>query len=884
VLSGKVLLAIGSLAVGLTIYVMSPSAKMIPVGYWTAIAVYIVAAELSWYLAEVQSLRRPRLLGQAGLRAVSRTEYRVSDRFTGSVATLSDGFLDVGADRDVERDIQASLLSSLTHPGSDNRFELIVGPPGVGKTTLLHRLGFELLKRKYPVCMLSGKATVAGGAPEALRALARGAPRVFIIIDDIELQPAVGSLLEMVLEGDDGITIVGTCSQQAYDAVLRGSGVSTVAPRDLISLGTLHHLRLTPREIQALQEKVAREASARPDVITLQRQALAAGVTDLLGLTMSLRHGFRPAVFALSALDELNKAESNVLCGLCIASLCGRAIAYDDLAAAFDQSFPSCLNGIAKAGLAVVHDGKVYGPHPAIAMILLKMPDLARDANPLEIAGSTLHALFARDRHLADAVMRGVLYNLDGEFAARLWTRCRDTWISAADQLSPSEILEMLVPTLSVAGDHKLAAELCRQYLADDHLADRASFQLGLCLYHLGSYSAASEIFERLLAQEPYVMTARLNCALTDIGQGRYKEAEDCLQAIRWADARLPGLHHLLGYLAELQGQTETAMDQYEEARAEYWYDNAALRKLATLKMLTGSAKDAIRLYEAGLQQDPDHVQHYGGLAVAHHLAGNTRRALVQSARAIQAGIDPALARKAVTRAYMEYGLYEQALAELRNCLIYMPDDSEAQVLLAQCLRNQNDLIGAKEALEKAVALEPQSVTGKQELVGCLRDMQDYDAAAAIVEQILTSQTATSDIYLLAATIAANQGDAQLQAQRAALAVEAGDESGWAWFISAEALGGQQAADSYERAANLLAQTAVTGTRVHSAAAYQAIATCRQKLGDKAAARIAAVRANKKIVSDHYSGEPVFSALLLRSVPGGEFLQQLRQFGLEGQQ
>ena len=147
-----------------------------------------------------------------------------------------------------------------------------------------------------------------------------------------------------------------------------------------------------------------------------------------------------------------------------------------------------------------------------------------------------------------------------------------------------------------------------------------------------------------------------------------------------------------------------------------------------------------------------------------------------------------------------------------------------------------------------------------------------------------TPSYSSTDTYLLAATIAANQGDAQLQAQRAALALEAGDETGWAWFISGQALGGQQAADSYERAANLLAQTAVTGTRVESAAAYQAIATCRQKLGDEAAARQAAARASNKITSDHYSGEPVFSALQLRSVPGGQFLQQLRQFGLEAEQ
>ncbi len=880
VLSGKVLLVFGSLAIGLTVYVLSPSARAVGFGYWVAIVVYIGAAELAWYLTELQSSRRPRLLSEAGLRAVSRHDYRVSDSFTGAVAAISEPFCEIAADNDVERDLQSSLLNALTQAGSANRFELIVGPPGAGKTTLLYRLGWELLTRGYAVCMLSTRMPPTGVSPEALRTLAKDAHRFFILIDDIELQPAVGSLLETVLDGEDAITVVGTCSRQAYNAMLRGSGAGSVAPRDLVSLGSLHQLRLTAREAQALHDKLAHQASSRPELAILQRQVSAAGITDILTLTISLRHALHPTAFARSALEALTEADRNLLCGVCIASLAGRPLSCDDLAAVLEPDFASCSQAIVGAGLAVIRGGKLYGPHPAIALILLRTPDLARDVDLLELAAGLIPSLFERDRPLADAVMRAVVYSLDSEFSTRLWTRCGDTWVSAADQLAPAEVLEALVPTLRLGGDHKLAAELCRHYLAHEQLADRASFQLALCLYHLSAYSASGEIFERFLDRKPYTTTACINCALTDIGQGRYQEAEDRLQALQQTGARIPGLHHLLGYLAELQGQSETAMERYEEARAQYWHDNAALRKLATLKMLTGSTREAIRLYEAGLQQDPDHVEYYGGLAVAHHMAGDTRRAMVQSARATQAGIEPALARKAVARAYMDHGLYEQALVELNNCLIYMPEDSDAQVLVARCLRAQDDLAGARAALEAAVALEPQLLTAKQELAVCLRDLQDHDAAAALVDQLLSSHMPTSDLYLLAASIAALQGDDQLQAQRAALALEAGDESGWAWFISAQALGGQQAAESYQRAVNLLAQTAVTGTRVESAAAYQAIAVCRQNLGDQAAAEQAAGRAAKSIGSDRYRGEPIFSALLFRSVPGAEFLQQLRQFGL----
>ncbi len=879
--SGKVLLAVASLAVGLTIYLVSPAARLVPFGYWGAIVLYIAAAEFAWHMAEVQSMRRPRLLADAGLRAVNRTDYRVSTKFASTGLSLGNGLLEVGGARDIERDMQPSLLSELTGGGSDNRYELIVAAPGVGKTTLLHRLGFELLQRKYPVCMLDSRLRESADISKPLRELARQAPRLFILIDDIELQAGVGGLLESVLGGDDGITIVGTCCQQAYDAMLRGPAGASVTPRDLISLGKMHHLRLTPREAQSLQDRIVSEQPTGPATGVVPRHVAAVGVTDMLALSISLRHGLRPAALALSALDELDAAQEETLCALCVTALCGRSVAPDDLAAVLDKGLVKNLPGLFDAELTLTHDGNVYGPHPAVATILLKAPDLLRDGDKLPIAEKVLRSAFEHNRLLANAIICGVFSNMDTEFATRLWETCRDAWFSAADELPNIEVVDALVPTLRVTGDHKFAADLCRRHVDDEFLGERAGFQLGLCLYHLGSYKAASEIFEHFIARSSYAEAARLNCTLTDIGRGQYDKAEAHLEILDETAPRLPGLHYLRGYLAELQGQMERAIDEYQEARAQYWYDTAALRRLAALKTTTGAIKDAIRLYEAGLQQDPEHVEYYGGLAVAHHLAGNTSRAMVQSARAIQAGIDPAAARKATAWAYMEHGLYEHALGELRNCLTYMPEDIEAQVQVARCLRNQNDLDGAREALEEAVSADPQSLVARTELVRCLRDLQDCDRASAIVEAIADTGVATPEFYVLAATVAANQGDAQLQAQKAALALEAGDESGWAWFISAQAVGEQQAADSYARAASLLSQIAVTGTPVESAAAYQAIAVCRQRLGDEKAARDAANRARKKIVGTHYNGEPIFSALLLRTVRGTEFLEQLREFGIE---
>ena len=881
-LSGKVLRAAVSIALGATIYVVSPAVRLVPLEYWTAVAIYVIAAEVAWHLAETQTVRRSRLLARTGLRAVSRGDYRPINRFAGTGLTVGDGFLDVGAGRDIERDIQVSLLDALTRAGTDSRYEMIVATVGAGKTILLYRLGLELLKRKYPVYILGGGVGAPGEAAKVLVRLARHSARLFVLIDDIELQAGIGGLLEGVLDGDDKITVVATCSRQGYDTLLRGGEQRAVAARDLVSLANVYSLRITPRETQALTEKLApAESGLEAQLPAAQRQAVSVGAKDLLALTVALRHGLLPAALALEALEELGGPERELLYGLCLVSLCGHGVLFDELASVFGKGCGEILDTLAATKLVVRYARKVYPPHPAVSLILLRSPDLLAETERVAMAEKIVREMCVRHRSLASAIVRGVFQMLDREFALRLWARCRDAWTDDLDRLSPAMVVEDLVPLLYLAEDYKLAAELCRQHVENEKLGERASFQLALCLYRLGSHEAAGEILSQFLSQQPYARVAHVNSTLTDIGQGKYEEAERYLKALEETDARLPGLHYLLGYVAELQGQTERAIGEYQEARAQYGHDTAALRRRAALKVMTEANDDAIRLYEAGLQQDPEHVEHYGGLAVAHYLAGNSSRAMVQSARAIQTGIDPAIARKAVARACMGHGFYEQALNELRNCLTYVPDDTEAQILLGQCLHSQNDLSGAQAALEVAVASDRESLTASQALASCLLDLEEYEKAEAVLDELVATHVATLETYLLSAMLAANRGDVEGQARWAELALEAGDESGWASFIRARAVEGELAAESYETAARRLAQTAVTGSRVESASAYQAIALCRQEQGNASGAKQAAARARQRLISSHYAGEPLLAALLLRAVSSTVFMGELRECGLE---
>ena len=879
VLSGKVLLALGSVALGLIIYWMSPAARAVSVPYWAAIVTYIVAAEVAWYLAEAQALKRPRLLARAGLGDLPRTDFRYRNTFSDTGTTVGAPLLAVGAARDIERDLQPGMLSALTVAGTDNRFEVVVAPPGAGKSTFIHRLAFELLKRRYPVCVPGPKLIRDGVDPEAFSALSRGAARLFILVDDIHLQPGINALLHAIVGRDEKITVLGSCSQQAFDMMLRGTGSSNVAPRDLVSLCNIHHLRLTPRETQRLSDVLDVPQVQQPDVTAHQRQAVAAGVRDIQELAVSLRYGLRPGPFALSALEDLDWGCRRALAALCILSPAGRGIPIKDLGPVLGDKLAANLEELQKASLVARYEHTIYPPHEAVAGVLLHAPDLFQHAGDrIELAAKVISGIFGADPLLAERAVRGWLQSGDRDFGRRLWARVRHLWLDGMGEATPTGVIEGIVPLLTLGGDYRMAADLCRGYLEHPHVGSRAGFQLGLNLYQMAGHRAAGTQFDAHIAGGPERSAALLNRALTDIGRADYGSAMAHLEVLEREQERLPGLQYLLGYLAELQGHVERAVTYYREARAQYGYDSAALQRLAALKMATGAAKDAIRLYEAGLQQDPDNVEYYGGLAVAHHSGDNPSRAIVQSSRAIQAGIDPAIARKSVARAYMEYGLYDQALGELSNSLTYAPADTEAKVLVARCLRSRGNLQRAIETLREAAVGAPHSIDIKYELALCLRNAEDYAAAEEIISGVLGAPEAPPRVYLLAATISANQGDPRRQAERAALAIEAGDETGWGWFISARAVAPDQAGSSYETAANYLAQTAQAAPRTESASALAGVAACRRALGSHQDAAKAATEARKKLAAHHYGGEPVFSPHLLRGIPGTEFIEELKDY------
>ncbi|MFO7948339.1 MAG: tetratricopeptide repeat protein [Armatimonadota bacterium] len=876
-LSGKILLAVGSLAIGLTIYLLSPAARIAPIGYWTAIGVYIVAAELAWILAERQAMQRPNQLRRCGQKLVTKGSFRKRSDYEVKPAVLSDPFLQIGSDADIERDIQASFINTFDTGGKDNRYHLLVGRPGIGKTTLLYRIGSELLERGYGVSTFDGSLLDSPPEITDMQNAARGTARLFVLVDDIHLQPGVGKLLELTLDKNHGITVLGTCTRSAYDVMVRGNVRNGASPRDILSVAQAHGIRITPREGKSVGDKLKRHYGAAPDIMPVDRTKAAGAADEMLSLSVGLMYGMTLPVFAVAVAEDIPPDARRWLIGLSIISLGHDGLQHDMIDRLMASPSAEALEFLKDENVVAEYDDIIYGPHPVVATTLLKSPTLTTDTDTLEISAKIVHRALEIDHTVAASILRGFSHHLGPDTSQRLWHQTRDGWMERITELPPIQLIECFVPMLQDLGENNLITDICEEHLETKGVGKRAAFLRGLALYRLGSFTAARAAFTEFLEEEPYTDMARLNTALCDLSQGRYKPAGRYLEALADEDRDMPGLQYLLGYLAELQGETDRAMDLYKEARAQYTHDRAALSRRAALKIRSGAPKEAVKLYEAGLQQNAEEVDFYGGLAVAHYMAGEKQRAVVQSARAIQAGIDPAVARKTVARAYMDHGIYDLAAGEIDNCLAYSPDDAEARMLLGQCRFNQNDLDAAEEIFAETTGDFPDLLSAQMEYALCLRDREKFSDAQSMLENITQTFGATAETYILQATIAANEGDEQAMGEAAMAAEKAGDETGWAQFLIARAPTETDMELDYRAAIQLFNQTLVTTAVARDAAAiYHALAICRQAVGDFEQAEQSVRQARKLINGDRHHAEPVFSAIDLRRIPTRQFLRQLQ--------
>jgi len=844
---GRALLAVGVIAIA----AWATANKLIdmPVHlFWTGILSYLVAAEVVWTLAERHAASRQQALPRRGLLKLTRQDRPspVLPRWfaQGGRVRLSD----VVARHDSQREALAAVQTVVMARVSGPRLHLLAGAPGSGRSTFLYRLGRALVEASQEVFLVLPTPELLA-LEQVLQAAKRG--QTYLLVDDLDLRPEAEEWLYELQRFGLPVVVIATTAPAAEAA---REGLAAAQPVSLVSQATVHDISVAHGDVVALSRKLGTEGD-------LQRVGLSLEAVDSL-LTAS--RALRGSDGRRGLWRDLDQSEGLPAEGKLMVALAGCA----------EMGFPEplwlklfgagSLNRWQKAGLVAGDNSLVLPPHrlaclehlteagadsPAVAAALAT---LCRESVATEpaFAARLLGALarLPETRGLARAQMEQVR---TAGAAAEAPAAVQRLWHRALDALD-------MLPADAALSDYPPEVNL----LVHSAFAHQA-------------YARMLELAGGLGSNPVYSSAAHYDMALALAHLGELRRAESELNAVKGG---VVGAQYLRGVLAEMQGDVVRALDAYEASRKADELQLASTRALAFAYVKAGAPRSAIPLFEALLAYHPREAELYAGLAVAHLLAGTAQRAAAQSARAIQAGVDPIEARKAVARACAGVHAYSRVAPELEACVSYDETDMEAWEGLAVACRWLGRFAREEECLRRLQRHDPQNEEHRLEMARCQRDLGCSSEAYALLQPLLAGERPDLRALLLAVEVAADGKDQDLQRALALRALQLGDDSGWSqfWLGDSRPELDEEARAAYRAAIRQLQHQVQEGATPRQAATvWQAIYLAAARLQDTDLADQALRKATQEAAICEALGAEIHSIAHRRAVPPDVFLDSL---------
>ena len=306
--------------------------------------------------------------------------------------------------------------------------------------------------------------------------------------------------------------------------------------------------------------------------------------------------------------------------------------------------------------------------------------------------------------------------------------------VACAQSSNPGQLFREAV----AAQQHGNNAEAVRKYrelLKNYPDAVEVRANLGAALAAMGHYDEAIEQYRAVLAKKDNA-GLRLNLGLAYYKKSAWREAAHEFQTL-W-DAQ-PGDARVATLLAECDthiGQDEKAITLLKPIAAAHPDDLAVAWLLGSALIRAGRNREGLDLV--------DLVAREGNRPEAFLLAGQTALKMNEFERArdyanAAARLNPKLAGVDTLRGtvLVYLGDMEGAAAALRKAVEANPNDFEAQVGLGAALHNQRDLDGARQHLQRALALKPDSNLARYEWARLERTEGHTEAALKDMEKVV---------------------------------------------------------------------------------------------------------------------------------------------------
>lgn len=254
---------------------------------------------------------------------------------------------------------------------------------------------------------------------------------------------------------------------------------------------------------------------------------------------------------------------------------------------------------------------------------------------------------------------------------------------------------------------------------------------------------------------------------------GRLNDAALIYQRILAANPRHADALHLLGVVAQQQGEREKAARLITRAihidgsRALYHFN------LGEVCRDLGKLPEARASYRRAIDLEPNAAPIWFGLAIAEHSAGDTAAAIEHCQKALSLQPDLAEALRLLATAHMARGELDKADASLEKLLVLQPDNFAGLMQRGTLARDRRQLDRARECFRRASALrpmDPQPLLG----VGDVENEEKHwpEAIAAYQAAVsLNPNSALAHVQLASALQGSDQLPAAVEHYRRAIAL-----------------------------------------------------------------------------------------------------------------
>lgn len=244
--------------------------------------------------------------------------------------------------------------------------------------------------------------------------------------------------------------------------------------------------------------------------------------------------------------------------------------------------------------------------------------------------------------------------------------------------------------------------------------------------------------------------------------QGRMDDAEEMLRDLAAsASGDIEAQLNVVQFLAEVR-TPEAVAEALQVFIAEDPENQQLKLALGDHYLRNNQADEATVVYEEAAALDPRSEN--GLLARVKVVAARMRGGETDSATELLASLladDPAYPRGLLIRAGLRYSeqRFDDTIADLRVLLRKEPSNQEALALMARTYVASGDVVLAKDAYRRLMALNPTLTAPTREFIGLLLQEGDADQAQPIIERILQNDPGNTAAGVLKAELLVLQND-----------------------------------------------------------------------------------------------------------------------------